>query len=177
MGSPIAPTLANIFLCHQENIWLKNCPTNFTPLFYKIYIDDTFVLFKTHGQTKLFLKYLNKQHPNIKFTIEIESNKTLLFLDILISLVDNNLTSNTYRKPTFTSLGINFPLLYKINIVKALIFRAYNLNSNSILFHREIEFLLNYFKSNNFPSNLVFTHLKFRRSDISDDFKNRNSHV
>ena len=26
LGSPIAPNLANIFLCHQETKWLKDCP-------------------------------------------------------------------------------------------------------------------------------------------------------
>ena len=27
MGSPMGPTLANVFMCHFENTWLQNCPT------------------------------------------------------------------------------------------------------------------------------------------------------
>ena len=26
MDSPLEPTLANVFICHFEKIWLENCP-------------------------------------------------------------------------------------------------------------------------------------------------------
>ena len=26
MGSPLGPTLTNVFMCHFEKIWLENCP-------------------------------------------------------------------------------------------------------------------------------------------------------
>ena len=29
MGSPLAPTLANAFLCHYKKEWLDNCPIHF----------------------------------------------------------------------------------------------------------------------------------------------------
>ena len=29
MGSPLGPTLANVFMCHFENIWLENCSKSF----------------------------------------------------------------------------------------------------------------------------------------------------
>ena len=29
MGSPLVSTLANVFMCYFENIWLENCPTQF----------------------------------------------------------------------------------------------------------------------------------------------------
>ena len=29
IGSPLGPTLANVFMWHFENIWLENCPTQF----------------------------------------------------------------------------------------------------------------------------------------------------
>ena len=31
MGSPLGPTLANIFLCHYEDIWLHNCSLECKP--------------------------------------------------------------------------------------------------------------------------------------------------
>ena len=46
VGSPLGPTLANVFLCHHEKKWLNDCPNNFKPVFYKRYVDDIFVLFK-----------------------------------------------------------------------------------------------------------------------------------
>ena len=42
IGSLLGPTLANVFMCHFENIWLENCPTQFKPVMYERYVDDTF---------------------------------------------------------------------------------------------------------------------------------------
>ena len=46
MGSPLGPTLDNIFLCHHETTWLKNSLKSFKPVYYKRYVDDIFVLFE-----------------------------------------------------------------------------------------------------------------------------------
>ncbi|KAG5324364.1 SETMR methyltransferase, partial [Acromyrmex heyeri] len=46
---------------------------------------------------------LNNQHPNIHFTIDIEKNGKLLFLDVLVSKkADGTLDHQVYRKPTHT---------------------------------------------------------------------------
>ena len=37
MGSPLGPTLANIFLCSHESNWLKDCPKDFKHVYYKRY--------------------------------------------------------------------------------------------------------------------------------------------
>ena len=29
MGSPLGPTLANVFLCYHEQVLLENCPLEF----------------------------------------------------------------------------------------------------------------------------------------------------
>ena len=55
MGSPLAPTLANIFLSHHETKWLADCPDNFKPSLYKRYVDDTLLLFRNHDQIFQFL--------------------------------------------------------------------------------------------------------------------------
>ena len=47
-------------------------------------MDDIFCLFNDENDASLFLDYLNKQHPNIKFTTESENNGTLPFLDVNI---------------------------------------------------------------------------------------------
>ncbi|XP_066984717.1 uncharacterized protein [Macrobrachium rosenbergii] len=44
MGSPLGPTFANIFMCSLEDHILDNCPLAYHPLFYRRYIDDTFLL-------------------------------------------------------------------------------------------------------------------------------------
>ena len=40
MGSPIGPTLANTFLVYHEKNWLKHCPLEYIPLYYRKYVDD-----------------------------------------------------------------------------------------------------------------------------------------
>ena len=37
MSSPFGPTLANVFLCHYENIWLNECTSQFKPVVYRRY--------------------------------------------------------------------------------------------------------------------------------------------
>ena len=75
MGQPVAPTLANIFLGFHRKKWLNDCPQEFRPVLYKIYIDDTFLLFRS----------VNTRHECIQFTKEIEINNSLSFLDVIIT--------------------------------------------------------------------------------------------
>ena len=44
MGSPLGTTLANIFMCHFENIWLENCPAHFKSTAYRRFVEDSFTL-------------------------------------------------------------------------------------------------------------------------------------
>ena len=47
-------------------------------------IDDMLILFFVFSIMRMMLNYfdlINSQHPNIKFTIEKEANKALVFLD------------------------------------------------------------------------------------------------
>ena len=158
MGSPLAPTLANLFLSHWEQIWLNTCPNNCKPTFFKRYVDDTFVLFDSPEKPLHFLEFLNSQHNNIKFTIEQEQNKSLPFLDTTITIKNNNFESSIYRKPTFTGLGTHFlshtQLIYKINSIKTLIYRSFQISSNYLNFHTDIVFLKNFFLENGYPTNL-----------------------
>ena len=45
MDSLLGPTLANVFLCYHEKIWLQNCPREFKPVICRKYVADTFLLF------------------------------------------------------------------------------------------------------------------------------------
>ena len=44
MGSLLGPTLANVFMCDFENICLENNPPLFKPIFYRRFVEDTFLL-------------------------------------------------------------------------------------------------------------------------------------
>ena len=101
MGSPLGPTLANVFLCYHEKIWLQNCPSEFKLVIYRKYVDDTFLLFRSKHHIEKFRYYLNRQHKNIKFTSEAESENFISFLDIKITRNNNKFMTSVYCKPRF----------------------------------------------------------------------------
>ena len=82
MGSPLGPTMANVFLSFYEIKWLEQCPKEFKPVFYRRYVDDIFVLFESAGNLSKVLNYFNTCHPNMSFSFEQEKNGKLSFLDI-----------------------------------------------------------------------------------------------
>ena len=151
MGSPLGPTLANIFMSHMEKKWLHECPLDFKPTVYRRYVDDSFLLFKSDKHMDLFLHYLNNQHPNISFTSETESESILPFLDIKIERDTNEFSTSIYRKPTFTGLVSKFddfsPKDYKANLISTLVCRAFRICSSYVSFDQEINSLKNTYKA------------------------------
>ena len=67
-------------------------------------VDDCFLLFRSLDHVPLFLNYLNRQHPNISFTFELEKDGKLTFLDVYITRSNGKFSTSVYRKPTFTGL-------------------------------------------------------------------------
>ena len=61
MGSPLAPVLANLFMGFHEQNWIEQA-ANVKPIFYKRYVDDIFVVFKSESDANAFYSYLNTGH-------------------------------------------------------------------------------------------------------------------
>ena len=99
MGSPLGPTLANLFMGFHEKEWIKNY-TKKGPSYYKRYVDDIFAVFNCKDEALQFFDYLNTRHPNITFSIECEINRTLPFLDVNISCNNDSLVTSVYHKTT-----------------------------------------------------------------------------
>ena len=125
MGSPLGPTLANVFLCYREKIWLLNCPSEFKPVIYRRYVDDAFLLVCSKHQIEKFRNYLNRQYKNIKFTSETENENSISFLDIKITSDNNKFMTSVYRQPTFNGVFTNFRSFisksYKCNLLFTLL--------------------------------------------------------
>ena len=118
MGSPLGPVLANIFMCDFEQKWLTNVDSR--PSIWFRYVDDTFSLFDSEATAASFLHFLNTRHPNIKFTMELEENQEIPFLDVRIKRNLNNFKTTVHRKTTFTGLYTK----YKINLIRTLTYRC-----------------------------------------------------
>ena len=77
---------------------------NHTMIFFKL-ID----WYKLSDIEQDSLNFLNNRHPNIKLTIEKQINHSIVFLDVLISGINNqNLTLQTYHNSTYTGVLLNF---------------------------------------------------------------------
>ena len=102
---------------------------------------------------------MNTQHPNIKFTCEIEINKTLSFLDISITRSADTFVTSVYRKPTFTGLFTNFesflPVIYKKGLIFTLLFRYFNLCSSYAIFHKELIKFKTLLRQNGYPDRFI----------------------
>ena len=131
MGSSLGPTLANAFLCFHEQIWLNECPDEFKPAYYRRYVDDIFVLFRSPDHLEKFKNYLISKYRNIRFTCEKEQNNSMPFLDVLITRTSNGFKTSVYHKPTFSEVYSNFNSFiseeYKVGLIFTLLFGRFQL--------------------------------------------------
>lgn len=83
MGSPLSPIVANLYMEYFEKKALESYPLK--PAWWKRFVDDTNIKW-THGKAELekFFIHLNSISPEIKFTMELEENMSIPFLDVLI---------------------------------------------------------------------------------------------
>ncbi len=78
---------------HIENKFLSNVPSPLKPIFYHRFVDDTLCAFNNENQAISFLNYINFVHPNLKFTMDVEQNNRISFLDILITRSNHLMTA------------------------------------------------------------------------------------
>jgi hypothetical protein len=107
MGSPLPPVIANFFMDDFEKEAIEQAVLK--PVCWFRYVDDTFVIWP-HGQEKQteFLNHLIRLHNKIQFTMEIEEEGHLPFLDIdIYRKTDGSLGHKVYRKPTHSNLFLH----------------------------------------------------------------------
>lgn len=76
----------------------------FKPKLWKIFFHETFSIWlHGHDKLELFKQHLNKQSNFIKFTLEIEVDGSLSFLNVLVSRnQDGSISHQVYHKKTHT---------------------------------------------------------------------------
>ena len=87
---------------------------------------------------------INNQHPNIRFTMERETDHVLPFLDVPINNTDPHQSVTTvYWKKTFTGLLTSYlsfcPFTYKLGLIKTLIHRTFKINNTWMGFHTDLQ--------------------------------------
>ncbi|XP_046400884.1 uncharacterized protein LOC124167130 [Ischnura elegans] len=159
MGSPLSPVVANLYMESFEKTALESYDKR--PSLWLRYVDDTFVIWP-HGEEELkrFLNHLNSQHHAIQFTMELEKEHQLSFLDVLVKRKGNGrLGHSVYRKPTHTDRYLNAASHHhpsqKSSLVATLVNRAYKIcDSDSIA--SEKKHLTSALLRNGYSANMKF---------------------
>ena len=99
MGTKMGPSYANLFVGYVEKQIFERY-TGSLPDFFGRYIDDCLGTAScSRVDLERFINYVNDYHPALKFTWEI-SEASVSFLDILVSINSNALTTSVSYKPT-----------------------------------------------------------------------------
>ncbi|CAF3002220.1 unnamed protein product [Rotaria sp. Silwood2] len=124
MGSPLVPTLADIFMTHIEKK-LEQYEHKDRIKIYLRYVDDTFIIFngKESGVEKL-VKFVNELHPKLNSTCKVGKNYELPFLDAKVSKQRTKYETTVYKTETSTSQLLHWQSCqakkYKISLIKTL---------------------------------------------------------
>ena len=159
MESPLGPSLAHAFLSHHEQNCQDSCPLEYRTSYYRRYVDDIFVLFKSSDHLKRFQSYLNSCHVNMSFTIETKQNNKISFLDVNVIREQGKFITNVYRKPSFCGVYTHFDSFisdtYKIGMIYTLVNRCFRICSNWSMFHQQLILLREIFQKNGYPENFI----------------------
>ena len=101
VGTRMAPSYANLFMGKFEQHAIENAPLK--PFVLWRFINNVFMIW-TEGEQhlKYFIRYLNSNHANIKFTHEYSNSfhQTLPFLDSQVHLSNKNIQTDLHTKRT-----------------------------------------------------------------------------
>ena len=104
----------------------------------------------------VFFNFINSLETSIQFTCETETNKTLAFLDVVVSRKEDGMFSTSvYRKSSHSNRYLNFqsnhPFGHKLSVVRSLMDRAQQLSSSTEEHSSEVKFVKQVLASNNYP--------------------------
>ena len=157
MGSPISVVVAELTLQMLEKDILSY--DNSTILIWKRYIDDCLAVIKT-SEIDNFLQYINSLNQKIQFTVELENDNCLSFLDIkILKQLNGRLKFKVYRKPSSNDRYLDYssynPLSHKINTITALQRRAYTICSDENSKSEELVKVQRDLVHNGYPKSLI----------------------
>lgn len=167
MGNCMSPVCSDIVMSELQNICLHKLSFD-VPIFLR-YVDDIFLSVPANKTDEL-LSTFNDYHPRLKFTLEIEKDNKLPFLDLLIIRQnDGHLITDWYHKPTFSERFLNYnsdhPQSQKINIINNLKNRALTL-SHSTFKQKNLALIRKFLIKNKYPANLVDRLLNRNNTNI-----------
>ncbi|KAK4887785.1 hypothetical protein RN001_004056 [Aquatica leii] len=146
-----------------------------SPLWGFVYVDDCLVLFNgTIDELNNFSNFINSIHPKIKFTLDIESNNSLSYLDLKISRFNNKFNFDIFRKSSHTDCVIPFnschPFSHKTAAFRSYFHRLFSIPLSPSNFAKEHKIINQIGLNNGYPIQLI--NSIFHKVRIKHLFKN-----
>ncbi|XP_068697470.1 uncharacterized protein [Montipora foliosa] len=171
MGSPVSAILANLVMEYVDEKALLSAPNS--PKWWIRYVDDSHVCIKREHADE-FHAHLNSINTSIKFTIEIESEGSIAFLDTKTTRQDDgSITVSVYRKATHTDRYLDFKShhhpQHKYSVIRTLMDCAKNIPSTEEEAVRETKRVAKALTANNYPANFIYNgRQRNRQQEVND---------
>ena len=162
MGSPLSPIIADIVMQDLEERAIRLLP--FKLPIYMRYVDDI-LCSVPFQQAEHVLDTFNSLHHRLQFTMEINKNNVINFLDVTIISNNGNLTFDWFHKNTFSGRYLNFnshhPLAHKRGVVYGLVDKIIQITSP--IFHKKnLECVIRILLDNGYPLPFIFSSINNR---------------
>ena len=171
MGTSLSPFLATFYMEFIETSALNTFPLKHR--FWGRFVDDVISVWN-HGEIELnaFLLHLNSFDSNLQFTLELEDNHKLPFLDVLIFNKSLSLEYSIYRKPThndrYLHFSSNHPPCVKRGVVISLVDRIIRICSKAHIIP-ELNYLKDILFCNGYPIKLLESIIEKRQKKAEKD--------
>ena len=151
----MSPPLTCLFMVDLEGEALGSFK-GVKPTKWRRYVDDV-ISVVTRNMVDDLLAHLNSRHKNIQFTVEVEEDRRLPVLDIVLHrLPDGRMNTTVFRKPTHTERYLLFsshnPSSMKVAVVKYLTQRLqYITEGDSLEKKKELAHIMDDLSENGYP--------------------------
>ena len=134
MGSPVSVTVANLVMEEIKELALSTLSP--APRFWKRYVDDTCTVLPA-GSISTFHDHLNSINQHVQFTVKMEVDGSLPFLDVLLTREPGgSIKTSVFRKETHMNRYLDFsshhPLAHNKSVVTTLFSCANSLSSSTL---------------------------------------------
>ncbi|XP_023239774.1 uncharacterized protein LOC111638287 [Centruroides sculpturatus] len=157
MGSPILGDLCELVLRKLEERVLVGLQHNI--LSYTRYVDDILIIWKTKPEIREVLKVFNSNAYGLTLELDQESHTEVRYLDVKISIANNNLNTSIYREPTYIPLFIPAnsadPWQFKVAAFRALVARAFTHCSDTSDTYNELKHIKNIAAAHGYQQSLI----------------------
>ena len=156
MGNALSPIIANLYMeFYETKILSKVLPSH---VIWLRYIDDVLCALPVDLDPDSLLNKINELNKNIQFTLEIEKESSIPFLDLRLHRLGTAIKFSVYRKPTNCGSYLHFfshhELKVKKSVFSSFFLKAYRVCDTEYLPH-ELDGIFRLGRELQYPINVL----------------------